>query len=97
VIAAERRVGNEAEFAPKGRSLGKNPAGSGALPKMPRPIENADYHAERDERQLADPLAMRLMLGTAEAYDGLEQDIERRAAAAANARPRAGSTQRRRP
>jgi hypothetical protein len=66
---------------------------------MPRPIENAEYRAEREEMQLADPLAMRLMLGTAEAYDGLEleQDIERRAAAAANARPRAGSTQRRRP
>jgi hypothetical protein len=59
---------------------------------MPRPIENAEYRAEREEMQLADPLAMRLMLGTAEAYDGLEQDVEWRAAAAANARPRGGST-----
>ena len=84
---------DDAEFGPKDCSLGTNPARSGALPKMPRPIENAEYRGERVERQLADPLAMRLMLGTAEAYDGLDQDAERRAAASANTRPRGGSTQ----
>ena len=61
---------------------------------MPRSIQNAEYRGERRERQVADPLAMRLMLGTAEAYDALEQDVERRAAAAANAQPRGASTQR---
>jgi|KBSSwiStaDraftv2_1062776.scaffolds.fasta_scaffold31581_9 hypothetical protein len=92
-IIKEKPVGSHrAEFGPKSRSPRKNPVGFGALPKMPRPIENAEYRAEREEMQLADPLAMRLMLGTAEAYDGLEQDVEWRAAAAANARPRGGST-----
>jgi hypothetical protein len=88
---------SDTEFDPKDRSLGKNPARSGALPSMPHPTENAEHRGERGERQLADPLATQLMLGTAEAYDGLEQDIERRAAAVANGRPRGGSTQRRRP
>jgi hypothetical protein len=87
----------EAGFGPKGRSLRKNPAGSGALPKMPRPIENAEYHRKRDHGEVADPLAMRLMLGTAEAYDGLEHDAERPPATPANPHPRGGSAQQRRP
>jgi hypothetical protein len=62
---------------------------------MPGSIENAEHRGKRDQGQVADPLAMRLMLGTAEAYDGLEQNAERLAAPPANPQPSGGSAQQR--